>query len=82
MEVSRAMTEQPKAADEKGVGSSDLLADIRAMLLELYSAEDAEAWLDAKHPMLDGKTAREVIAAGYGDSVRDMLQAMLDGAYL
>lgn len=34
---------------------------------------DAQAWLDNPIPQLDGKSAREAIAAGQGDVVREII---------
>jgi len=34
---------------------------------------DPQAWLDNPIPQLDGKTAREAIAAGKGDAVREII---------
>lgn len=35
-----------------------------AELLELYTEEEAVKWLTSPHPMLDGKTAAEMMARG------------------
>ncbi len=55
---------------------------IRERLAELYDEDDAYAWLQLPQGLLGGQIPAVMIAAGEGEKVRNMLQAILDGAFL
>lgn len=55
---------------------------IRKMLRELYTDEDVERWLDAPQKLLNDQVPRQMIEAGQHERIEQMLQALLDGAYI
>lgn len=59
----------------------DHLQEIRGVLRELYDPAAAEAWLFLPHPGLAGQRAMDLIAAGRGQEVMDMIQRLKAGTY-
>ena len=51
-------------------------------LLDWYSMEEAEFWLEAPHPQLHNATPMQYIEAGDGDKVLAILDRLDSGAYL
>lgn len=55
--------------------------DIRAELRKVMADEaSVEVWLAAPHPMLDGDAPQELIDAGEGKLVLELVEHMLSGA--
>lgn len=55
---------------------------IREKLEFLYDEDEAFAWLHLPQGLLGGAIPARLIAAGRGEEVFGVLQAVLDGAYL
>jgi hypothetical protein len=56
--------------------------EIRTLLANLYDLQDVETWLNSPQPLLESKVPQDMIWEGYGFKVKQMLTAILDGAYL
>lgn len=56
--------------------------DIKAALADFYTPEEAEQWLDAPHPQLDGVSARAAIGAGRKTDVWAIISRLRDCVYL
>lgn len=55
---------------------------VMAALAEFYTPEEAETWLTNPHPLLGGRTADELIAAGRIEEVLRLLDQLREGVYL
>lgn len=64
-----------------GTGETDEQR-IHAILAQLYPPDDAMAFLQTPQTWLGGEIPARVIARGDGRRVLDVLQAIVDGAYL
>jgi transcriptional regulator with XRE-family HTH domain len=50
-------------------------------LAEFYSPEETRIWLYARHPLLDGQRAIDLIHAGGTDRVLAVIESLEDGTY-
>ena len=50
-------------------------------LAELYTPEEARIWLYARHPLLNGARAFDLICAGEADKVLGVIESLEDGNY-
>ncbi|MBL8670528.1 MAG: helix-turn-helix transcriptional regulator [Alphaproteobacteria bacterium] len=50
-------------------------------LAELYAPEETRIWLYAKHPMLDGARAIDLIHDGRTERVLGAIESLAEGAY-
>lgn len=50
-------------------------------LAELYTPEETRIWLLAKHPLMDGARAIDLIHRGEADRVLAVIEALADGNY-
>jgi transcriptional regulator with XRE-family HTH domain len=50
-------------------------------LAEFYSPEETRIWLYAKHPLLDGQRAIDLIHAAEADKVLVVIESLSDTAY-
>jgi transcriptional regulator with XRE-family HTH domain len=50
-------------------------------LVEFYSPEETRIWLYAKHPLLDGQRAIDLIHEGEADKVLAVIESLEDGTY-
>lgn len=50
-------------------------------LAEFYSPDETRIWLYAKHPLLGGDRAIDLIYAGEADRVLDVIESLSDGTY-
>jgi len=50
-------------------------------LAEFYSPDETRIWLYAKHPLLDGARAIDLIHAGGADKVLAVIESLADGTY-
>lgn len=55
---------------------------VRGLLLEIYTPEEAAVFMTSRNRLLDGRVAAEMIEAGQGQAVIDMLRRLVDGVYL
>lgn len=53
-----------------------------AILEHYYTPEEALLWWTSPHPLLNGKSAREMWDAGESEAVLNVVQALDEGAYL
>lgn len=61
-----------------------VISDLRYVvdrLAEFYSPDEARIWLYAKHPLLDGQRAIDLIHAGGADRVLAVIESLSDGTY-
>lgn len=61
-----------------------VISDLRYVvdrLAELYSPDETRMWLYAKHPLLDGARAIDLINAGGADRVVAVIDSLVDGTY-
>ena len=61
-----------------------LISDLRYVvdqLAEFFSPEETRLWLYAKHPMLDGARAIELIHDGRADRVLGVIESLRDSTY-
>jgi hypothetical protein len=61
---------------------SKIIAEVFAMLKEIYDAREALVFLQSPCGLLDGATPHDVMERGEPEKVRDMLRRLLDGAYI
>jgi transcriptional regulator with XRE-family HTH domain len=50
-------------------------------LAEFYSPDETRIWLYAKHPLLEGQRAIDLIHAGAADRVLGVIESLSDGTY-
>lgn len=50
-------------------------------LAEFYSPDETRIWLYAKHPLLEGDRAIDLIHAGEADRVLAVIESLSDGTY-
>lgn len=50
-------------------------------LAEFYSPEETRIWLYAKHPLLDGQRAMDLIHENKADQVLAIIESLADGTY-
>ncbi len=50
-------------------------------LAEFYLPDETRIWLYAKHPLLDGARAIDLIHAGGADKVLAVIESLADGTY-
>lgn len=61
-----------------------VMAELRYVvdrLAEFYTPDEARLWLHAKHPMLDGERAIDLIHAGRTEAVLAIIDALDQGAF-
>jgi transcriptional regulator with XRE-family HTH domain len=61
-----------------------LISDLRYVvdrLAEFYSPEEARIWLYAKHRLLQGRRAIDLLHDGKADEVLAVIESLDDGAY-
>lgn len=61
-----------------------LISDLRYVvdrLSELYDPEETRVWLYAKHRLLDGERAIDLIHAGRSDEVLAIIESLSEGSY-
>ena len=61
-----------------------VISDLRFVvdrLAEFYAPAETRIWLYAKHPLLDGARAIDLIYAGAADKVLAVIESLADGAY-
>jgi transcriptional regulator with XRE-family HTH domain len=61
-----------------------LISDLRYVvdrLAELYDPEETRMWLYAKHRLLNGERAIDVIHDGRADEVLGVIEGLLEGTY-
>ena len=61
-----------------------VIAELRYVvdrLSDFYTADETRLWLHAKHPMLDGERAIDLINEGRTESVLALIEALDSGAY-
>lgn len=56
--------------------------EILRRLLDFYTLDEADEWLDRSHRLLGGRTATSLIVEGRGDEVMRLLDQLDNGAYL
>lgn len=56
--------------------------DIKAALADFYTPDEADQWLDAPHPQLEGVSARAAIEAGRKSEVWAIVNRLRDCVYL
>ena len=50
-------------------------------LAEFYTPEQTRIWLYARHPLLEGQRAIDLIHAGEADKVLEVIESLEDGTY-
>ena len=50
-------------------------------LAEFYTPQETRIWLYARHPLLDGSRAIDLIHAGEADRVLGVIESLSDGTY-
>lgn len=73
-----------------GTGTPNLhtqtvIADLRYVverLSDFYTADEARLWLHARHPMLNGERAIDVITADRTEEVLSVIERLEAGAYV
>ena len=50
-------------------------------LADFYTPEETRIWLYAKHPLMDGARAIDLIHDGQTDSVLTVIESLADGTY-
>jgi hypothetical protein len=75
------LLEEVEAYERAPAAAGTVTEEIRDGLRQL-SADEAsvELWLRTPHPMLDGDVPQELIDAGEGDLVLELVEHMLSGA--
>jgi len=61
-----------------------VISDLRYVvdrLAEFYSPDETRIWLYAKHPLMDGERAIDLIHAGHADRVLAVIESLADGTY-
>lgn len=61
-----------------------LISDLRYVverLAEFYTPDETRVWLYAKHPLLDGERAIELIHDGRADKVLAVIESLRDSTY-
>jgi transcriptional regulator with XRE-family HTH domain len=61
-----------------------IISDLRYVvdqLAELYTPEETRVWLYAKHRLLDGQRAIDLIHDGQTDKVLEIIESLDQGAY-
>lgn len=61
-----------------------LISDLRYLvdrLAEFYNPDETRLWLYAKHRLLNGERAIDLIHAGRTDEVLELIESLADGAY-
>lgn len=61
-----------------------LISDLRYVvdrLAELYSPEETRIWLYARHRLLNGNRAIDLIHAGQADEVLTIIESLSEGSY-
>jgi transcriptional regulator with XRE-family HTH domain len=61
-----------------------VISDLRYVvdrLAEFYSPEETRIWLYAKHPLMEGARAIDLIHAGEADRVLAVIEGLADGSY-
>jgi transcriptional regulator with XRE-family HTH domain len=61
-----------------------VISDLRYVvdrLAEFYSPEETRIWLYAKHPLMDGARAIDLIHGGDADRVLAVIESLADGSY-
>jgi transcriptional regulator with XRE-family HTH domain len=61
-----------------------VISDLRYVvdrLAEFYSPEETRIWLYAKHPLMEGARAIDLIHAGEADRVLAVIESLADGSY-
>jgi hypothetical protein len=61
------------------VSYEEELEFIRFKALEVFKPEGVKIWIDAKNPLLEGKTPREMVEEGRGYEVVTVLQGLAEG---
>lgn len=61
-----------------------VISDLRYVvdrLAEFYAPEETRIWLYAKHPLMEGARAIDLIHAGEADRVLAVIESLADGTY-
>jgi transcriptional regulator with XRE-family HTH domain len=61
-----------------------VISDLRYVvdrLAEFYAPDETRIWLYARHPLLDGARAIDLIHAGAADRVLAVIESLADAAY-
>ena len=61
-----------------------VISDLRYVvdrLAEFYTPAETRMWLYAKHPLMDGARAIDLIHAGEADRVLAVIESLADGTY-
>ena len=61
-----------------------VISDLRYVvdrLAEFYTPQETRIWLYAKHPLLNGARAIDLIHAGEADRVLEVIESLSDGTY-
>ncbi len=61
-----------------------VMSDLRYVvdrLAEFYTPEETRIWLYAKHPLMEGARAIDLIHAGGADRVLEVIESLTDGTY-
>jgi transcriptional regulator with XRE-family HTH domain len=61
-----------------------IISDLRYVvdrLAELYNPEETRIWLYAKHRLMDGERAIDLIHAGRADEVLTVIESLDEGSY-
>ena len=62
-----------------------IISDLRYVvdrLAEFYSPEETRIWLYARHPLMDGARAIDLIHDGQADRVLAVVETLADSAYI
>ncbi len=65
-----------------GQANSRPVVQIIRRLREYYSDDEVRAWLNAKHPQLNGRSAMDLIRANRTEEVVAVLDRLESSAYL
>lgn len=65
-----------------GTGPDVTVQDVRDALADLLTPGAGDEWLHCRIPALGGDRPAALIAAGEGQRVLDLIDAMKDGAFL
>jgi uncharacterized protein (DUF2384 family) len=61
---------------------TDIEARFRERLRHFYEPDEIDLWMVTPHPLLDGRTAGELIDEGQADEVERVIAQLEGGVYL
>lgn len=73
---------QGSATLDTVTGTEAMEAEIRATLAQVYTPEGVDVYMKARLSYFEGATVGELIAAGRGDEVLTLIDALATGAVL